>query len=414
MVLAAGSISYSGLGVRRSENTCGKTLSPSKLRKAPAFVDLPIPPTRVFPFPKGHLLDGEHVRLVSNHVETPAQYNVESVWPDGSVQWLWVDFNASLGPHEETTYQLEYGKDVKPGIVPHAWTVSESADAIQVGDMRFSKTGAPLLLSVKYRDEAIGQGQNGFAITDSAGALHDASNAESLKFELTRSGPLYVVFRYSGRMSIDGQDSFLFSLTIELPRSKSWWKGIVTLEDSSGRVRALSMRTPMALGSFPWIWDFGTGSWTYGTFHSRADSVTLTQIVKFPNGSQWQIRSGEKGHEQLYEATGGRRPPVAEGWGHLQNQKEAIAFSVGEFGRQEGTYTFRLDGEGQTSFSFAPARPLTHHHFTIYQHFVTAPAAIGAVTSPVSMLNPLVVLLEREQYLRSGLPSPPDTAASAR
>jgi len=132
----------------------------------------------------------------------------------------------------------------------------------------------------------------------------------------------------------------------------------------------------------------------------------LTQVIGPPNGSQWQIRSGEKGHEQSYEATGGSRPAVAEGWGHVQNQKEAVAFAVEGFGWQEGTYTIALDGNGQAAFTFAPARPLTRHQLTIYEHFVAPPAAIGAATSPVSMLNPLTVFCEREQYLKSRLPPP--------
>jgi hypothetical protein len=183
------------------------------------------------------------------------------------------------------------------------------------------------------------------------------------------------------------------------------------LEDPAGRIRQLSFHTPLALGPFPWIWDFGIGSWTYGTFKSHTDSVILSQLVKRPDGSQWQIRSGEKGHEQVYEIVGGRRPPIAEGWGHIQNQKEAVAFAIDGFGRQEGTYTIALDGDGQAAFAFAPARPLTHHQFTLYQHFVAPPAAIGAVTNPVSMLNPLAVFCERQQYASSGQP-PPAVAAT--
>jgi hypothetical protein len=192
-------------------------------------------------------------------------------------------------------------------------------------------------------------------------------------------------------MRVEGDHHVPFSLTIEMPNSKSWWKGIATLDDPTGRVREVSFHTPLALGPFPWIWDFGIGSWTYGTLQRPADSVILSQVVNLPNGSRWQILSGVKGHEQPYEEMGGRRPPVAEGWGHVQNQKEAVAFAVDDFGRQEGTYTIALDGEGQAAFEFAPARPLTHYHFTVYQHFVAPPAAIGAVTNPVSMLNPLVV-----------------------
>jgi hypothetical protein len=64
-----------------------------------------------------------------------------------------------------------------------------------------------------------------------------------------------------------------------------------------------------------------------------------------------------------------------------------------DFGAEAGTYTITLDGNGQSSFRFAPARPLPFLRLTVYEHFVATPVPVGAVTSPVSMLNPLVVSL---------------------
>jgi len=37
--------------------------------------------------------------------------------------------------------------------------------------------------------------------------------------------------------------------------------------------------------------------------------------------------------------------------------------------------------------------PFTHHDFTVYQHFVTSPVQLGAVTSPSSLLSPLKVVV---------------------
>jgi hypothetical protein len=68
-----------------------------------------------------------------------------------------------------------------------------------------------------------------------------------------------------------------------------------------------------------------------------------------------------------------------------------VAFAIPDFGAEAGTYTCTVDGSGQLSFRFAPERPLPHLQLTVYEHFVTTPVQVGAVTSPVSMLNPLVV-----------------------
>src|ERR1700686_1143930 len=103
--------------------------------------------------PKGALADPAHARLGLNDADQPAQYSAESRWDDGSVQWLDVDFNVSLGPSESRTYQLEYGPDVSPGAAPRGLTVTEDADSIQVGNVKFNRSGSPLILSASYRGE---------------------------------------------------------------------------------------------------------------------------------------------------------------------------------------------------------------------------------------------------------------------
>src|SRR5437867_186403 len=65
------------------------------------------------PFEQGRVRDLSHVRLMINGAEAPVQLTIESAWPDGSAQWLDVDFNASLGAGEATAAQLEYGDEVK-------------------------------------------------------------------------------------------------------------------------------------------------------------------------------------------------------------------------------------------------------------------------------------------------------------
>ena len=64
------------------------------------------------PFPAGALSDAAGVRLLFDEAEVPMQHTTESRWPDGSVQWLAVDFNTSIGPTEMQTYSLEYGRGV--------------------------------------------------------------------------------------------------------------------------------------------------------------------------------------------------------------------------------------------------------------------------------------------------------------
>lgn len=364
------------------------------------------------PLPRGTLRDAGQARLTFGDSEVEAQVAVDSKHADGSIQWLAVDFNSTIGPLEEQTYRLEYGQGVKAQAQARGITLTENAESFDTGRARFNKTAVPLIRSVNYRQEDIGQGANGIAVTDNGGTTYDLTKADSVKTEIVKRGPLYVMLRYSGRLVVDAGNSVPFTITIEMPNSKTWVKYTASVEDPTRRVREISFHTPFAFAGFPWLWDFGTGSWTYGAIRNATDSVVLAQTVKAGGGNTWQIRTGPKGQEQPYEVAGGSRPKIAEGWGHFQDSKEVIGFGFDNFGRGPGTYTITLDGQGQNSYRFAPEQPAARHQITVYQHYVASPTPIGAVTSPPSMLNPLISVCDREQYVKSGVPAPPAARAS--
>lgn len=360
--------------------------------------------TRV-PFARGVLKDSANLRLMLAEREIAAQLAAETRWPDQSIQWLSVDFNATIAPLESQTYRVEYGPEVKASTTARGLMVTETADAIQAGNVRFAKTGSPLVTSVKYRQEDIATGPNGFSLTDVAGVAHDLSTATDVKAEVVKPGPLYVVVRYTGRIVIDSSYSVPFVITAEMPNSKTWVKYSAAVEDSAKRVRDLVFSSPLALTVAPLTWDFGTGSWTYGSFRNPTDSVVLTQTVK-ANANDWQVKSGAKGQEQMYEAAAGSRPKIAEGWGHFQDAREVIAFGFDKFGQFPGTYTVAFDATGQSSYRFAPLQPGQRIELAIFQHYVASPTPIGAVTSPVSMLNSLGVVIEKDVYTKAGVSIP--------
>src|ERR1700682_1149548 len=277
------------------------------------------------PFPQGALADPANTRLMNGEMETSAQIAAETRWRDGSIHWLAVDFNASIGPMESQTYRLEYGGEVKAAVSARGLTVAENADSIDVGRVRFNKSGAPLLASVKYRGEEIGRGANGLTITDGAGKEHDLTDAEELKVEVVKRGPLYVVIRYSGAIVVGGSYRAPFALTAEMPNSKSWVKMTATVEDPGKRLKEISFHTPLALGALPWVWDFGTDHWTYGVLRNPADMVVLSEAVKTSGVHEWKVSTGSNGQEQTYETGVADRSKVIR-WGHLQDGKEVIAF----------------------------------------------------------------------------------------
>jgi hypothetical protein len=356
--------------------------------------------------PQRTVADATHVQLRLNDTPVPAQYTVMSKWPDGSAQAIDVDFNASLAPAEVRAYQLDFGPEVTAGAPPRGLAVTEEADAVQIGNVKFSKSAAPLMASAAYvRSEFIGQfpgARNGFAIVDKAGARHELSIAPSLKAELLKRGPLSVVLQYSGSVPIDAKYSVPVTLTVEMPNSKSWVKMSASVNDSGRRVRDLEFDAPLALGAFPWVWDFGTENGTYGAFRTANDAAVLTQILAPgpQETSAWRVDTGTQAELRPYEASvrsatpaAGDRGRLASGWGHLVGPATAVAFAIDGLGDLPGTYTVTLGGQGQVTYRFSPSGNATTHRFGVYQHFVSTPVAIGAATTPTSMLKPPVVVV---------------------
>jgi hypothetical protein len=364
------------------------------------------PVTARIPFPQGVLRDAANIKLLLNQTEVAVQAAPESRWPDGSVQWVTLDLNVTIGPTESQTYSVQYGEGVKSEVPARGLMIVDEADAIQIGNLRFSKSGAPLLASVKYRDEAIGPGSNGVVVTDAAGTAHDLTAVDGLKVEIVKRGPLVALLKYSGSIRLDAGAIAPFVLTVEMPNSKSWVKLSTSVSDPARRVRGVAVQLPLSLGALPWVWDFGTARWTYGSLRGATDSVVMTDTVTSAGAAEWSVTTGPKGREQVYETS---RPDGATfaGWGHIQSAKEVVAYAIEGLRTRPGSYRIAVDGGGQGSFQFAPSMPQTQHELTVYVHFVSTPVQIGAATSPAAILSPLVALCDREQYVKSGVTVPP-------
>ena len=344
---------------------------------------------------RGRLQASGALRLWAGDTEVPAQGTAVLWWDDGSIRALEVDFNVSIGPLETRVFELTYGPDVVAmASAGRGLTVTEDSEGYQSGNIRLSKQGWPLLLSVSYRGELITEGENGLALVDDAGVRHDSSAIEWDSVELLKRGPLTVHLRYEGRLELSRGSRAAVVLDVEMPNSKSWVKISASIGDPDRRVREIAIETPIALGEYPWTWDFGTANGTYGAFRDETGSVVLEQAVASSGNASWSVVAGSVGEERPYEesVTGSASP--ARGWTHFQNEAEAVAFAIEGVGETPGTFTAALTGEGQTSFALAPATPATEHSLTVYEHFVGTPVPIGAATSPASILSPLQVRVD--------------------
>jgi hypothetical protein len=341
--------------------------------------------------PRGALRDPSNARLKFTD-EVPAQFATDTTWDDKSVRALSVDFNVSIGPGERRGYVLEFGPGVKPAVSgARGLSVTDDADTVRVGPIRFGRNASPLVLAANYaKTNFIGTGRNGVSVTDTTGVQHDLSTAQDLKVEVVKRGPLKVVLRYTGRLPLDQTTAAAFVITLEMPNSKSWLKMSAVVQDPSRRIRSLAFDSPLAFSALPLTWDFGTDHGTYGAFRNATDTAVLLQTVSRRGPSGWTVRTGAaSGTLADYESSSSGR--AAYGSGHLVDARGAVAFGFADFAREEGTYRIALSGSGQTTFAVEPARRPTEHRLTVYQHFVSTPVPIGAATSPTAMLSPLNV-----------------------
>lgn len=97
------------------------------------------PVTTGIPFPRGCLGSPDHVRLVSEGHEVPAQVRLTARWADGSVKWLLVTFQATAPAETPAEYQLEFGRNVRRTTPQQSLNVTEdnSGVTIDTGVLRF-------------------------------------------------------------------------------------------------------------------------------------------------------------------------------------------------------------------------------------------------------------------------------------
>ncbi|MCG3179525.1 MAG: hypothetical protein BIFFINMI_01861 [Phycisphaerae bacterium] len=176
------------------------------------------PVTTGVPFAQGVVAKGSSFALTDAAGKAvPLQTRVLAHWPDGSVKWVLVDFQAeNLKASGSATYTLHPGPaamaaappTVSPAMGgPRVITVKQSPDAITID------TGAALFkLNAKKFDlfssvvvegkEQLAGPVGGLSITDVAGKTRTSQTdlADGYRLEVVEAGPLRTVVRATGEM----------------------------------------------------------------------------------------------------------------------------------------------------------------------------------------------------------------------
>lgn len=154
------------------------------------------------PIPRGELGDPSRARLL-DAAGSPVPCAISSTgrWPDGSVKWLLLDFQASASPLSAATYTLEYGNEVVPsGIMPGVSVERQgSKTVVDTGAARFEfdpESGKPLVAFTR-RAEIFPVSLEG-SLLAADGREWTLGAARDVKVEVEEASPLRVVVRMRG------------------------------------------------------------------------------------------------------------------------------------------------------------------------------------------------------------------------
>ncbi|MGI5818847.1 MAG: hypothetical protein ACOX9R_12205 [Armatimonadota bacterium] len=227
------------------------------------------PVTQGVPFPQGALGSADHVRVLSAAGgEVPAQADVTSRWPDESVRWIMLDFQADIPDGGETQYVLEFGSEITRAPAPASIAVSEAEDAIVVDTgvlrvrldrARFAFLGEAWLDAdgdgVYSDDERVTEAEGaGVVLTDLDGTQFTSLGAPEM-LVVTRAGPLHAVVTAQGaHRSADGEALFRYEQRLHFYAGSPTVRVFHSFENDRSdevftTIRALDLRIPLAGGA---------------------------------------------------------------------------------------------------------------------------------------------------------------------
>jgi len=175
------------------------------------------PITTGLPFPRGALGDDAHLRLLdADGRELPLQTEVTARWQDGSVQWVLLDFLATVPAQSRAQFAVEYGSAVERTVRPEGITIERAGDALIVDtgvvEAIINPESSERVLATL--DEGLGDRLTvnlpvaAICVVDEAGF---GSMGDTMAVEIEREGPLAVVVKVSGpHENQDGETLFRY------------------------------------------------------------------------------------------------------------------------------------------------------------------------------------------------------------
>jgi hypothetical protein len=221
------------------------------------------PVTCGVPWPRGALADASRLTLADGEGKpVPLQTRVLDRWPDGSVRWLLLDWQASVSGM--ATYHLNLAPE-RPASPPAAPGLRASGQegqvAVDTGVAQFLlRAGGPFPFA-----SGAAAGRARFTVEDKAGAVYEPRIA---RVQVEEAGPLRAVVRLEGELAGQGREplgefaarlhffagsaTVRFDLTLRNPRRAEHPGGLWDLGDPGSvyiRDAALTVAPPPGEGA---------------------------------------------------------------------------------------------------------------------------------------------------------------------
>jgi len=159
------------------------------------------PVTFGLPLPKGFTCDVSALRVLSDqNIPIPLQASSLAIWPDKSLKWALLDFQASVEPLKASEYRLEFRES--PSLLPSHPAITTMIDGdravVDTVAAKFflSRTSSGLFERVEINGENVSDSSKSkISLIDKEGKEH---LAEFKQFSLETDGPLRTTFRIEG------------------------------------------------------------------------------------------------------------------------------------------------------------------------------------------------------------------------
>jgi hypothetical protein len=309
-----------------SVNKARLALTVSKPLEGPLAQVFPV--TSGVPFPKGALASDRQLRLLDpTGREAPLQSGTLARWPDGTVKWVLLDFQAN--PAQAGGYSLEYGSGVTRMNFPPRLRVSQTPDGVTIstGPLRFTagkQRGAIESLSLDNIPIITPRHPAALELTSADGKPY-TSLAPPDVVAVEEDGPMRATVRITGHFR-DGNGRRLLAYTLRLSayagqrfiRIQHTWENDARGDSEFTSIRSLRLRIPLAARN---------PASGHGTLGGEED-----QTGQFSTGT-WRLRQHQDDRYDIVSDNGSVKASRkrATGWAEWHDGSRQVTLAVRDF-----------------------------------------------------------------------------------